>query len=95
MLNTQADIENDVLVQLNASTTIAFYTETIIDTWISKAHTWADVGDNFDSGSSTQYAFPTGNFASPETQASIYIPFACTAGSVGGKWIASLELDAT
>ena len=41
MLNTQGDIKNDVLVQGQISTTIAFFTDTILNTWISKAHTWA------------------------------------------------------
>lgn len=40
LLNT-GDIKNDVLVKLQASTTMAFYSDAILNTWISEAHTWA------------------------------------------------------
>ena len=41
MLNNLGDIKNDVLVQLNASTTIAFYTDDILNDWTDKAHKWS------------------------------------------------------
>lgn len=41
MLNTQSDIINDFLVELNQSTTLGYYTDTMLGTWSAKAHTWA------------------------------------------------------
>jgi len=41
MLKDFNDIRNDVLVQSNISTTVAFITETILNDWINKSHTWA------------------------------------------------------
>lgn len=41
MAKTQADIKNDVLVQLGANTTAGFYTDDILSDWIDKAHKWA------------------------------------------------------
>lgn len=41
MIYNTGDIKNDVLVQLNQSTTTAFYSDTILGNWISKAHSWA------------------------------------------------------
>ncbi len=41
MLNTFDEIRNDVLVKLNQDTTVAFYTEAILDDWIKQAHNWA------------------------------------------------------
>lgn len=41
MLNTYGDIKNDVIVQLGISTSVAFYTDTILGNWIDKAHKWA------------------------------------------------------
>lgn len=38
MLNTLGDIEQDVLVKLQSSTSIAFHTEAILDEWINIAH---------------------------------------------------------
>lgn len=35
------DIKNDVLVKLNTSTTVAFYTDTILNTWFNEAYMWA------------------------------------------------------
>lgn len=41
MASTLAQIKNDVLVQLQANTTAAFYTDAILNDWIDKAHKWA------------------------------------------------------
>lgn len=41
MLNTFGDIRNDVLVKLNHTTTMAFYTEAILGAWINEAQSWA------------------------------------------------------
>lgn len=41
MYNTLGDIKNDVLVKLGGDTTIAFYTDTILNTWINGAYTFA------------------------------------------------------
>lgn len=41
MLNTFGDIRNDVLAKLNHTTTMAFYTEAILGTWINEAQSWA------------------------------------------------------
>lgn len=35
------DIKNDILVQLGVSTTVAFYTDQILNDWIDKAHKWS------------------------------------------------------
>ena len=40
-MRIKGDIINDILVQLGVSTTVAFYTDTIMDDWVDKAHTWA------------------------------------------------------
>ena len=40
-MRIKGDIINDILVQLGASTTVAFYTDTILDDWVDKAHQWA------------------------------------------------------
>ena len=40
-MRTQGDIKDDILIQLGASTTVAFYTDTILEDWIDKAHIWA------------------------------------------------------
>jgi hypothetical protein len=41
MLNNLGDIETDVLVKMQTSTTIGFYTEAILDEWINIAYRWA------------------------------------------------------
>jgi hypothetical protein len=41
MAKILSEIKNDVLVQLQASTTVGFYTDAILDDWIDKAHQWA------------------------------------------------------
>lgn len=41
MLKTNFDIRNDILVKLNQTTTVAFYTETILNDWIDEAYIWA------------------------------------------------------
>lgn len=41
MLLNLGDIKNDVLVKLQAATTMAFYSDSILNNWISEAHTWA------------------------------------------------------
>lgn len=41
MLNNLSDLKNAFLVRNQASTTIAFYTDTILNTWASEAHQWA------------------------------------------------------
>lgn len=41
MLYNTGDIINEVLVKMNQSTTQAFFTDAILNTWVSKAHTWA------------------------------------------------------
>jgi len=41
MPNTLSELKNDVLVKLGVSTTVAYYTDTIIDDWINEAHIWA------------------------------------------------------
>lgn len=40
MIN-KGEIINDILVQLGVSTTVAFYTDTILEDWTDKAHKWA------------------------------------------------------
>ena len=40
-MRIKGDIINDILVQLGVSTTVAFYTDTIMDDWTDKAHQWA------------------------------------------------------
>ena len=40
-MRQKGDIINDILVQLSVSTTVAFYTDAILDDWVDKAHTWA------------------------------------------------------
>lgn len=40
-MRTLDDIRNEFLVRMNQSTTVAFYTDTIIANWISQAHRWA------------------------------------------------------
>ncbi len=35
------DVKNDVLVKLNVSTTQAFYSDTILNTWFNEAYMWA------------------------------------------------------
>lgn len=40
-MRIKGDIINDILVQLGVSTTVAFYTDTIMDDWVDKAHIWA------------------------------------------------------
>lgn len=41
MLLNLGDIKNDVLVKLQASTSMAFYSDAILNTWISEAQVWA------------------------------------------------------
>lgn len=41
MIQTQTDIINEVLVEMNVSTTAGFYTDAILKAWYAKAHTWA------------------------------------------------------
>jgi len=41
MVSTLGEIKNDVLVQSQANTTFAFYTEPILNNWTNKAHKWA------------------------------------------------------
>ena len=41
MLNTFADIKNEVLVRLSASTTLGFYTDAILNSWFNDAYSWA------------------------------------------------------
>lgn len=38
---TTGDIKTELLVELGTSTTVAYYTDTILDSWINKAHRWA------------------------------------------------------
>jgi len=40
-MQTTADIKDQVLVELGASTTLAYYTDDILNDWIDKAHKWA------------------------------------------------------
>ena len=40
-LRTQGDIITDFLVKMNQSTTVGFYTDLILTTWASNAHSWA------------------------------------------------------
>lgn len=40
-MRNQGEIKDDILIQLGVSTTIAFYTDTILEDWIDKAHIWA------------------------------------------------------
>lgn len=39
--NTIGEIKNEVLVLLGTSTSVAFYTDTILNNWVDKAHKWA------------------------------------------------------
>jgi len=41
MPNTLGEIKAEVLVELGASTTLAYYTDTILNDWINKSHIWA------------------------------------------------------
>lgn len=41
MLQTLGDIKTEVLVRMNASTTAAYYTDTILNQWIDLGHRWA------------------------------------------------------
>ena len=41
MLNTQDQIITEFLVEMNQSTTVGFYTDTILNNWSNKAYTWA------------------------------------------------------
>jgi len=41
MLNTLGNIKNEFLVQNQSSTTMAFYTDTIISDWADQSHQWA------------------------------------------------------
>ena len=41
MLNTTYDIRNEVIVRMNTNTTSAYYTETILNTWVDQAYRWA------------------------------------------------------
>lgn len=40
-LRTQGDIITDFLVRMNQSTTVGFYTDLILTTWATNAHSWA------------------------------------------------------
>ena len=40
-LNNITQINNEVIVKLGVSTTVSFYTDTILRTWLQEAHTWA------------------------------------------------------
>ena len=40
-MNTLGEIKAEVLVELGADTTVAYYTDTILDKWINKAHIWS------------------------------------------------------
>jgi len=40
-MRIKGDIINDILVQLGVSTTVAFFTDQILDDWVDKAHVWA------------------------------------------------------
>lgn len=40
MIN-QGGIKTDIIVQLGVSTSVGFFTDTILNTWIDKAHKWA------------------------------------------------------
>ena len=70
MLNTIGDIRDEVLVRLNASTTVAFYTDAILNDWVNQAYRWAaamhkwpftERRDNLTAWSSgtEDYAYPT------------------------------------
>lgn len=70
MLNTFADIKNEVLVRLSASTTLGFYTDAILNSWFNDAYTWAGAykkwpfavrRDNTQAWASTteDYAYPS------------------------------------
>lgn len=39
-MKTLGELEDGILVRLQASTSVAFYTETILDNWIDDAHKW-------------------------------------------------------
>ena len=41
MLRTTGDIRDEVLVRLNASTTISFYSDTILNDWLDQSHRWS------------------------------------------------------
>ncbi|MBU2527527.1 MAG: hypothetical protein KKC03_13100 [Bacteroidetes bacterium] len=47
MLSTQTDIKNDVIVKLGISTTLAYYTDDILNDWICQAHRWATAYKKF------------------------------------------------
>ncbi len=38
---TQNEIKTDIIVQGGISTSVGFFTDTILNTWIDKAHKWA------------------------------------------------------
>src|SRR3990167_7720510 len=39
-MTTNTQIKNDILVKLGVSTTVAFYTDTILNDWLDQAHKW-------------------------------------------------------
>ena len=41
MLNNFGDIKDEVLVRLSASTTLGFYTDTILNDWFNQAYAWS------------------------------------------------------
>lgn len=40
-MRLQYEIKDDIVVQLGVSTSVAFYTDTILDKWIEKSYKWA------------------------------------------------------
>ena len=38
---TQGDLITEVVVRLGTDTTVAFYTDSILERWIDQAHRWA------------------------------------------------------
>lgn len=39
-MKTTTELKNDILVKLGVSTTVAFYTDTILNDWLDQAHKW-------------------------------------------------------
>jgi len=63
------DIKNQVLVRLGASTTLAYYTDTILTNWFTLAHKWATSYKKWpytEGKESTTYASSSEEYAYPE-----------------------------
>lgn len=90
MIRTLGDIKNEVLVRLNASTSTAFYTDTILGDFINDAHRWATSYKKwpFTEGKETT-TFVSEEYAYPESWKSDSIRLL----QVDGKWCQKMEFN--